>query len=178
MFSPTEETHPGWQPARLEWAKRLTAEIPGAFLPNQYANQANPEAHYDHNDETVTIAPGPGGAPARHQSVQVGPPDQGGRGPQRDGRDDVAAIGDTGVHEHLGPSTQRLHGGLHQLQRYGSAVELSTAVVGQQDAVRARVHHAEGVVDALHSLDHELAGPGVAEPLDIGHRQCGIERPD
>jgi cystathionine beta-synthase len=25
---------------------RLTAEIPGAFQPNQYANQANPEVHY------------------------------------------------------------------------------------------------------------------------------------
>ncbi len=27
-------------------ANRLTAEIPGAFQPNQYANPANPEAHY------------------------------------------------------------------------------------------------------------------------------------
>ncbi len=27
-------------------ADRLTAEIPGAFQPNQYRNQANPEAHY------------------------------------------------------------------------------------------------------------------------------------
>jgi cystathionine beta-synthase len=27
-------------------AERLTAEIPGAFQPNQYANPANPEAHY------------------------------------------------------------------------------------------------------------------------------------
>lgn len=27
-------------------ADRLTAEIPGAFQPNQYHNQANPEAHY------------------------------------------------------------------------------------------------------------------------------------
>jgi cystathionine beta-synthase len=27
-------------------ADRLTAEIPGAFQPNQYANAANPEAHY------------------------------------------------------------------------------------------------------------------------------------
>jgi cystathionine beta-synthase len=28
-------------------ADRLTAEIPGAFQPNQYRNQANPQAHYD-----------------------------------------------------------------------------------------------------------------------------------
>jgi cystathionine beta-synthase len=28
-------------------ADRLTAEIPGAFQPNQYANAANPQAHYD-----------------------------------------------------------------------------------------------------------------------------------
>src|ERR1700734_2726525 len=28
-------------------ADRLTEEIPGAFQPNQYFNQANPQAHYD-----------------------------------------------------------------------------------------------------------------------------------
>src|SRR5437588_894741 len=28
-------------------ADRLTAEIPGAFQPNQYFNQANPQAHYE-----------------------------------------------------------------------------------------------------------------------------------
>src|SRR6202041_1429521 len=28
-------------------ADRLTAEIPGAFQPNQYLNQANPQAHYE-----------------------------------------------------------------------------------------------------------------------------------
>ncbi len=28
-------------------ARRLTEEIPGAINPNQYANQANPQAHYD-----------------------------------------------------------------------------------------------------------------------------------
>src|SRR6476659_5882590 len=28
-------------------AKRLTAEIPGAFQPNQYFNPANPQAHYE-----------------------------------------------------------------------------------------------------------------------------------
>ena len=28
-------------------ADRLTAEIPGAFQPNQYPNQANPQAHYE-----------------------------------------------------------------------------------------------------------------------------------
>jgi cystathionine beta-synthase len=28
-------------------ADRLTEEIPGAFQPNQYVNQANPQAHYD-----------------------------------------------------------------------------------------------------------------------------------
>ena len=27
-------------------ADRLTEEIPGAFQPNQYRNQANPETHY------------------------------------------------------------------------------------------------------------------------------------
>ena len=116
-------------------------------------------------------------AAARHQPVEVGPPDEGGGGAERDGRHDVAAVHDAGVDEHLRPSAQRLDGGLDQLQRHGGAVELAAAVVGEQHAVGARVDHPERVVHALHALDHELARPGVAQPFDVGHGQRGVEHP-
>ena len=54
-------------------ADRLAAEIPGAFQPNQYANPANPETHYDHRPRAV----GPDRR-AHHAP----------RGRRRDGRDD------------------------------------------------------------------------------------------
>jgi len=53
-------------------ADRLVAEIPGAFSPNQYANQANPESHYqstgpeiwtqtDGNVDVLVVGVGTGG---------------------------------------------------------------------------------------------------------------------
>ncbi len=38
---------PDSQEAYYRVADRLTADIPGAFQPNQYANPANPQTHYD-----------------------------------------------------------------------------------------------------------------------------------
>src|SRR5262249_54165108 len=40
--------------AQVTWAKGIDQETGRPII--------NPEAHYDHNDETVAIAPGPGGA--------------------------------------------------------------------------------------------------------------------
>ncbi len=44
-------------------ADRLTAEIPGAFQPNQYANPANPQAHYDPPGRALAAARRPAHAP-------------------------------------------------------------------------------------------------------------------
>lgn len=41
-------------------AARLAREIPGAFYPNQYANQANPEAHYRSTGPEIERDAGPG----------------------------------------------------------------------------------------------------------------------
>src|SRR5256885_4929517 len=40
--------------AQVTWAKGIDQETGRPII--------NPEAHYDHNDETVSISPGPGGA--------------------------------------------------------------------------------------------------------------------
>src|SRR3954465_14121521 len=45
VVAPTEVA-PDHPASYYRVADRLTAEIPGAFQPNQYANPANPEAHY------------------------------------------------------------------------------------------------------------------------------------
>src|SRR3954462_15420859 len=46
VFCPTN-VDPADAESYYSVSKRLTAEIPGAFNPNQYANPANPKAHYD-----------------------------------------------------------------------------------------------------------------------------------
>ena len=49
-------------------ADRLTAEIPGAFQPNQYFNQANPQAHYESTGpELWEQTGGPDHAPRRRR---------------------------------------------------------------------------------------------------------------
>ena len=46
VVAPTE-VDPESPESYYKVAERLTREIPGAFRPNQYANPANPQAHYD-----------------------------------------------------------------------------------------------------------------------------------
>jgi cystathionine beta-synthase len=46
VLAPTD-VPPDSPQAYYRVADRLTQEIPGAFQPNQYANPANPQAHYD-----------------------------------------------------------------------------------------------------------------------------------
>ncbi len=46
VLAPTD-VPPGSPQSYYRVADRLTQEIPGAFQPNQYANPANPQAHYD-----------------------------------------------------------------------------------------------------------------------------------
>ena len=46
VLAPTDVA-PDSPQAYYRVADRLTAEIPGAFQPNQYANPANPQAHYE-----------------------------------------------------------------------------------------------------------------------------------
>src|SRR4051795_2533472 len=46
VVTPTD-VHPDSPQAESRVADRLTREIPGAFQPNQYANAANPQTHYE-----------------------------------------------------------------------------------------------------------------------------------
>src|SRR2546429_8095365 len=69
-------------------ADRLTEEIPGAFQPNQYFNQGNPQAHYETTGpeiweqtdgliDVLVVGVGTGGAvtgPARDPQGQKPPP--------------------------------------------------------------------------------------------------------
>ena len=46
VVTPTD-VDPDSPQAYYRVADRLTSEIPGAFQPNQYANPANPQTHYE-----------------------------------------------------------------------------------------------------------------------------------
>ena len=48
-------------------------------------------------------------------------------------------------------------------------------MVGEHNAVGPVVHHPAGVLDGLDALDHELAFPGFAQPVEVVERQGGVE---
>ena len=56
--------------------------------------------------------------------------------------DDVGAVHDAGVDHHLGVVADLAHDVRQQVERDRRAVELATAVVGEQDAVDAEVGEA------------------------------------
>ena len=47
------------------------------------------------------------------------------------------------------------------MERDGRAVELTAAVVGEHDAVHAEIGELPRVLDVLHALDDDLAGPQI-----------------
>ena len=61
------------------------------------------------------------------------------------------------------------------MEWHGGAVELASAVVGQDDAVGTVVEDATGIVDGLKSLGDEVAGPHVADPVDVLEGEGGVE---
>src|SRR4029077_19888659 len=55
------------------------------------------------------------------------------------------------------------------------AVELPAAVIGHDDPVDARGGGGLGVLDVEHALEHQLARPQAANPLDIAPAQRAVE---
>ena len=98
-------------------------------------------------------------APAGHEPVEVGAAHEPELGAQGDGGHDVGAVHDAGVHHDRGVLADLTDHLGQEAEGDGGAVELAPAVVGQQDAVDAEVDEALGVLDGLHALDDDLAGP-------------------
>jgi hypothetical protein len=114
-------------------------------------------------------------SPPGHQPVQVGPADQAQVGAHRHGGHDVRAGQDAGVQPHLGVVPDLVDDLRQQLDRRRRAVELPTAVIGQQHRVGPVCDDVTGVVDVLDALHHELAGPHFADPVQVVEIQRRVE---
>ena len=89
--------------------------------------------------ERISIVRSTPGAAAGHQPVEVGAADERELRAEGDRGDDVGAVHDAGVDHHLDVLADLAHDLGQQVERDRRAVELTAAVVGQQDAVDAHV---------------------------------------
>src|SRR3954447_12363209 len=110
---------------------------------------------------------------AGHQAVQVRPADKAGVRAESDRGDDVGTGHDAGVEIDLGVAAHRLADVGKDTQRRGSAVQLATAVVREDDRVCAGVDYAAGVLDGLDTFDDQRSVPDRAQPVEVvdGHRR-------
>src|SRR5690606_32741849 len=107
------------------------------------------------------------GAPTRHEAVEVGPPDHREPRAECDGGHDVGPVHDAGVDADLDVPAHLAHHIRKQMERDGRAIELAPAVIGEHDAVDPAVGERLRVVDVLHALDHDLAGPHAADDVEV-----------
>src|SRR6185437_8628501 len=83
---------------------------------------------------------------------------------------------DAGVDRDLGAAADGLDDLGQQVEGDRGAVELAAAVVGKHDAVDAEVGQGPGVLDVLHALDDDLAGPQLADDVEVLETDGGVER--
>src|SRR4051812_40935929 len=88
------------------------------------------------------------GATACHESVEVGPADEGEPRAECDRRDDVGAVHDPGVHDDLEILPDLADHVRQQVEGDGGAVQLPAAVIGQHDTVHPEVREPLRVLDA------------------------------
>ena len=96
---------------------------------------------------------------AGHEAVEVCATDEGELGAHRESCDDIGTVHDARVHSDVEVLAHLADNLGNEVEGHGSAIELSTAVVGQDDAVNTKVCELLGVFNVLNTLDHELAWP-------------------
>ena len=113
---------------------------------------------------------------AGHEPVQVGASDQDEISAERHAGDDVRTIRHARVDPDLGSVPDLGHDFRKQPQRHWRTVELTSAMVGQQNHVGARVSDQPGIGDGLDSLDDQRAGPHGPEPGEVVDRHGRVEQ--
>jgi hypothetical protein len=113
--------------------------------------------------------------PTCHESIQVCPTNKRCTGPKGDRCNDVAAVHDPAVHIYLSIGADRIDHGLYEKQRGGGAIELSTAVVRQDDRICTQICDTPGIFDRLDALHHDRPIPMLTQPHKIIEVECWVE---
>ena len=91
-----------------------------------------------------------------------------------------APVHDAGVEVHLHVGADLAHDVRQQVEGDRRAVELAAAVVREHDAVDALAGEDLRVLDGLHALDDDLAGPDLADDVEVvegdGRVHRGVEQ--
>jgi len=115
------------------------------------------------------------GRAAGHQPVQVGAPEHGRVGPQRERDRHVGPVPHPRVDQHGERRPDRLPDRRDQVGRGDGPVELPPAVVGQLHPVQPELHRPPRVGRPDRPLEQQLPRPASAQRLDVGPVQVGIE---
>src|SRR5690606_15399104 len=112
---------------------------------------------------------------ARAKTVEEGPADVGAGRAERDRAHHVLAATNAAVHVDLDVAADRVEDGRERRDRRGRAVELASAVVRDDDRVGPGARGDPGVLGIEDALEDQLAAPALANPLDVGPGERGIE---
>jgi hypothetical protein len=115
------------------------------------------------------------GLAADHQPVQVGAPEYGRVGPERERDRHVRPVPDARVDQHGEGRPDGRADRRDQVHRGHRPVELPPAVVGQLYPVQPELHRAPRVGRPDRPLEQQLPRPAGAQRLDVGPIQVGIE---
>ena len=108
------------------------------------------------------------------QSPEHGPADEDHLGAERQRLEHVSASPHAAVHEDGQPASQRLDHRLQRVHGGQTAVQLSAAVVGDDDAAGAVFGGQQGVLGSHDALDEHRQSRDAAQPAEVGPCQRRI----
>jgi len=101
------------------------------------------------------------------EPIRVCTADEHRAGAKRQRLDDVAAVTDAAIDQHVNPIADGRHHFGKRPNAPWDAVELPAAVIGDHERVRPLVHDSTRVFRGVHALDEDLAVPQLADPFEI-----------
>jgi hypothetical protein len=108
------------------------------------------------------------------QAVGVGAADQDGAGAEADGFYDVGAAADSAIHQNFGAAVDGGDDFGKRADRGIDGIELTAAVIGDDDGGDAFIHGAAGVVSCEQAFHDDWAGPDAADPAQIVPGDGGV----
>src|SRR3954463_16110890 len=165
-------------PLRPVWPARRRSVRPGQqYLPVDATNVGVPAKSHRQLELAVDDfeAARDAGLAHRTEAVQEGTTDQHAAGTEGPRLQHVLAGTDATVHPDLDARADRLGDPRKRLDRGRRTIELTPAVVRDDQRIGAAVDSQTRVLDIEDSLQDQLAAPQLLHPLDVGPAQGGIE---